>query len=120
LRRARLFGAKLSTHPLTSGLNDGDVYLKKWLDLPTVTAGDGWELLADPGVAAVKRLGRGRLVVILIDPATLDARARVKALRFCNGLLGNLGAARNTGWLAPDAKVYEPNPWEEMPAWIEW
>ncbi|OGV72371.1 MAG: hypothetical protein A3K19_23485 [Lentisphaerae bacterium RIFOXYB12_FULL_65_16] len=120
LRNSHLFGAKLSDLPLTSGLNDGDCYLKKWLDLSMATAGDGWELLAEPGVAAVKTVGKGRLVAILLDPATLEARARVKALRFCNGLLTNLGATRTGAWLAPMGKVYEPNPWEEMPPWIMW
>jgi hypothetical protein len=122
LRPTRLFAAAPGPDPLLRGLCDGDFFLKRWAELPCAVGGDGWQLLTEPGVIAVKPLGRGRLIACQLDPQRCGDRGRIKALRVWNVLLAQLGADR-TGWshfLASETKPYEPNPWEQMPPYINW
>jgi beta-galactosidase len=120
---ARLFIGRLGGDPLLAGLNDGDLYLKAWTELPVVTEQDGWQVLVKPGIVARKTLGRGQVVACQIDPDALGAsRGRVKALRFWNVLLGNLQLPRSslTDELQPRLAFYENNPWEEIPRFRSW
>ena len=50
------------------------------------------------------------------------SRVRVKALRFWNVLLANLDVERGTcdNFLRPDVDVHEPNPWEQVPPYMNW
>ena len=122
-KSTRLFIGRVGDHPLLTGLSDGDLYLKQWTTIKAACPGNGWKVIAEPGVVAVKQLGRGRLVACQLDPATLgNTRARVKALRFWNVLLSNAGAERRrfASFLEPTAKCHEPNAWEQIPPFINW
>ena len=119
----RLFIGRLGDDPLLAGLNDGDLYLKAWTELPVVSeqaAGRSW---SKPGIVARKDLGRGRAIACQIDPEKLGAtRGRVKTLRFWNVLLANLELPRAplTEELQPRLAFYEDNPWEEIPRFRSW
>lgn len=120
---ARLFIGRLGNDPLFAGLNDGDLYLKAWTELPAVSEQNGWQVLAKPGIVARKALGRGQMIACQIDPEKLDAgRGRVKTLRFWNVLLANLELPRAafTEVLQPALAFYEDNPWEEIPRFRSW
>jgi hypothetical protein len=120
LKDTRFFIGRMKPNALFAGLNDGDLYMKKWVSVPVACAGNGWEPVVEPGIVAVKKLGRGRLVACPIEPATLgETRGRIKALRFWNCLLANLGAERST-FLHSDRAAYETNKWEEIPPFINW
>jgi hypothetical protein len=51
-----------------------------------------------------------------------EGRSRIKALRFWNILLANLGAERLgfKQFLSSGLKVYELNDWEQIPPYINW
>ena len=116
----RLFMGQVGAHPLLVGLNDGDTYFKQWRQMRVARASNGWQALVEPGLVAVKQQGRGRLIACLLDVSTPQAsRGQVKALRFWNILLANLGG-RNGPFLESSAPRYEPNPWEEIPPFINW
>ena len=121
--RRRFFIGRVAAHPLLAGLSDGDLYLKSWTTMETIQAGEGWQVVAEPGLVAVKPLGKGRVVACQLDVGQLGrTRGRIKALRFWNVLLANLRARRvwlDAG-LSRRRKGYEPNPWEEIPPFINW
>ncbi len=105
------------------GLGDADLYLKKWTTLPAIQAANGWEILAQPGLLAVKSVGKGQIVACQLDPEKLGpSRGRIKALRFWNLLLANLKVQRDPFGFSPgpDVKVWEKNPWEDMPPYFDW
>lgn len=119
----RLFRGRLSPDPLMTGLNHGDLYLKQWLELPSAQAGDGWVVLAAPGLIASRTLGRGRLIACELDPTALgDSRAGAKTRRVWSVLLANLGVdwPLNGGLVEPTGGLYADNPWEQMPDYILW
>jgi beta-galactosidase len=68
---ARLFIGRLGNDPLLAGLNDGDLYLKAWTELPVVSEQDGWRILVKPGIVARKLLGQGQVIACQIDPEKL-------------------------------------------------
>jgi len=122
-KEQRVFIGRLKWHPLLDGLGEGDLYLKSWTSLPTICPENGWENLAEPGMIAAKKMGEGRLITCVLDPEKLGAtRGRIKALRVWNTLLTNLSLrrGRSESFLQPQEKLYEPNPWEEMPPYINW
>ncbi len=119
----RLFIGRVGNDPLLAGLNDGDLYLKAWTELPVACEQNGWQVLAGPGIVARKVQGRGRLVACQIDPENLGVtRGRIKTLRFWNVLLANLDLPRAafTEELQPAVAFYEDNPWEEIPRFRSW
>ncbi|MEA1951920.1 MAG: hypothetical protein U9N87_11080, partial [Planctomycetota bacterium] len=72
---------------------------------------------------AIKPFGQGRIVACQLDMAKLgQSRGRIKALRFYNMLLANLGVERIAfdSFLQPTAQVYQPNSWEQIPPYINW
>lgn len=118
----RWFIARLKSDPLLAGLNDGDLYLKSWKTTPAIAPEHGWRPLADPAVLAVEPVGQGRLVACEVDPERLGTRGRVKALRFWNVLLANLGADRkaNPAFLTAPGKAFEPCEAEQIPPYMSW
>ncbi len=119
----RLFIGRLGGDPLLAGLNDGDLYLKAWTELPVVSEQGGWQVLVKPGIVARKVLGQGRVIACQIDPEKLGAtRGRIKTLRFWNVLLANLALPRTplTEAMQPGRAFYEENPWEEIPRFRSW
>jgi beta-galactosidase len=119
----RLFIGRLGNDPLLAGLNEGDLYLKAWTELPGVLEQGGWQVLAKPGIVARKVLGQGQVIACQIDPEKLGpTRGRIKTLRFWNVLLANLGLPRApfTEALEPRQAFYEDNPWEEIPRFRSW
>ena len=123
LREQRLFGGRLGTSPLLTGLDDGDVYLKQWATLSVASDENGWESLIQPGLLAAREIGAGRLLACRLDPESLGpTRARVKLLRFWNLLLANLGVERSPGPVfgAPPTPPYEDNQWEQIPPYMDW
>ena len=121
LQDARLFIGRMTGSPLLAGMNDGDLYLKAWQTLPTVTSADGWTTLVDPGLLATKQAGAGRIVACTLDPDKLGkTRGRVKALRFWDILLANLGAECTVSLTAPAPPAYEDNEWEQIPPCMGW
>jgi beta-galactosidase len=123
LREERLFIGRVEPRPLLAGLSDADLYLKAWTNIQVAAPEGGWDVIAQPGLVAEKTVGRGRVVSCQLDPGALGpSRGRVKALRFWDVLLANLGARRtgSTAFLQPTAPVYEDNEWETMPGYIDW
>lgn len=125
LRRetTKLFRGRITSHPLLAGLHDGDLYLKAWTEMEVALPGSDWQLLVEPGLVAVKPFGQGRIVACQLDVAKLgQSRGRVKALRFYNILLANLGVRRSAfdKFLQPEAQVDQPNSWEQIPPFINW
>jgi len=122
LRPTRLFAAAPGEDPLLQGLSNSDFFLKRWAELPCAAGGAGWHVLSEPGLIPVKPVGRGRLIACQLDPQKCGDRGRIKALRVWNVLLAQLGVER-AAWLpflAPTAAPYEPNPWEQMPPYMNW
>jgi len=77
----------------------------------------------EPGLLALKRLGKGRIIVCRLPiDRKHGERARVKALRFHNILLANLGAPRNpSGLLLDESRArYVDAAWEDIPPFINW
>jgi hypothetical protein len=125
LRRetTKLFGGRITSHPLLAGLHDGDIYLKAWTELEVALPDNDWQLLVEPGLVAIKPFGRGRIVACQLDVAKLgQSRGRVKALRFYNILLANLGVERSAfdNFVQPEVQVDLPNSWEQIPPYINW
>ena len=121
LGEERFFMGKLTNDALLSGLNNGDLFVKEWVKLPAALPKNGWQVLAAPGLVAEKRLGEGWLVSCQLDPLALPARGRIKAVRFWNVLLANLGVERSgqPAFMRP-AKALEENEFEKMPRYFEW
>ena len=123
LRDAPFFIGRMKPDAFLRGLNDGDLYMKKVVTVPMVRAENGWRVLVEPGLLAGKALGKGGLLACTIDPDRLgNCRGRVKALRFWNVLLANLGAERPgfQPFMPGAMDLYEPNPWEKIPPFINW
>jgi len=122
-KETRVFIGRMGSSPLLAGLGDDDLYLKGWTTVAAALPGNGWESIVAPGLVSVKEVGKGMLVACQVDPGKLGAsRGRVKALRFWNILLANLGA-RRTGFdafLEPEGSLYEENRWEHIPPYIDW
>lgn len=122
-RETQVFIGRMGSSPLLAGLGDDDLYLKSLTTVAAALPGNGWESIITPGLVAVKKVGKGRLVACQVDPSKLGAtRGRVKALRFWNLLLANLGARRAgfDTFLAPEDSRYEENPWEHIPPYFDW
>jgi len=123
LAASRFFKGKITDHPLLAGLSDGDLYLKQWHEQPVAQDGNGWRVIAEPGIVAVKNTANGLAVVCTLDPTTFGkTRARIKALRFVNTLRSNLGEP-NPAWqhlITAPGQAYEPNIWEEIPPYQHW
>ena len=119
MEEQRLFGGKLTKHPLLAGLNEGDVFLKAWHTLDVVVPGGGWQVIAEPGLVALD----GDRVVCALDPAGFeDTRARIKAIRVRTMLAVNAGI-QNPRWntfLSTPLRLYEENAWETIPPYINW
>ena len=123
LAPARFFKGTLTDHPLLAGLHDGDVYMKQWHEQPVAVEANGWRVIAEPGLVAVKDAADGPLVVCTLAPETLgETRARPKALRVRTILQANLGRPRpeRERFISAPTPAYEANPWEEMPGYINW
>lgn len=115
----RLFGGRLHPHPLLAGLTDGDLYAKEWFTCQVIREDSGWEIIAEPGLIAVK----DDLVVCALDPAQhRGTRLGVKAQRLRSILAANAGQARteaSTSIPAPTG-AYLDVPWESLPPYINW
>jgi hypothetical protein len=123
LASARFFKGTLTDHPLLAGLQDGDLYLKQWQEQPVAVEANGWQVIAEPGLVAVKDTDDGSVVVCALDPDALgETRARVKALRVRTVLRANLGQAgpERARFISAPSQAYETNPWEQMPGYIDW
>ena len=118
-RSARLFGGRLVPQPLLAGLTDGDLYAKEPFVRPVIESGNGWKVIAEPGLIAVK----DRAIVCALEPAQLrGTRSEAKAQRLRSILAANAGQAF-PAWSAfisspPDA--YLDAPWENLPPYINW
>lgn len=121
LADGRWFIGRLGADPLLASLNDGDLYPKTWITGPVIAPTEGRTTLVEPGLLAAHALGAGRLLACQVDPDGLSPRGRVKALRFWNVLLANLGVDRPAAsFLAPPASVYEDDVSEQMPPYMGW
>ena len=123
LESKRFSGGKVGEHPLLAGLGDGDLYLKLWHEGKVAREQNGWQVIAEPGLVAVKQTAKGRVVACTLDPETFgETRARLKALRFRSILRSNLGSPSISArqFIFKPPKLYEPNEWEEMPGYINW
>ena len=117
----RLFIARPTQHPLLTGIGAADLYLKQWHTMPVCLPENGWRTLTQPGLLAVKQVGKGRLIACTLDPAQLaGTRGHPKALRFWNLLLANLQATRPALEISTNATPYEKNQWETIPGYINW
>jgi len=119
----RLYIARPTDHPLVRGVSASDLYFKQWLTLDTLLPGGGWREVVRPGLCGVRSVGRGRVIACTI-PTGDDGRTRagVKQTRFWSLLLSNLGASGRTPAVPKGraASLYVPDPWEELPPYIEW
>ena len=114
---------RMTSHRLTSGLNDGDLFFKRMVDVSTFVKSDDWKTVVSPGLLVSKSLGCGQVIACAVDPTSLGAtRGRIKSLRFWNLLLANLNVARSDflEFLKPKTKSYEANNWEPLPPYINW
>ncbi len=121
LERRRFFRGDVTRHPLLAGLGPADLYFKQWIEQPVARSGDGWRVIAKPGLVAVQ--AKKRLVACALDPAALGrTRARIKALRFRSVLETNAGRPHPTWrrFLTAPPRAYEPNDWERLPRFMNW
>ena len=122
IARRKFFLGRPGDDPLLAGINGADLYLKAWTELPVAAGGDGWQVLAEPGLIARKAVGRGQLIACMLDPLRCGPRGRIKTLRVWNLLLTNLQLRRKTEeeFFQPKASLYEANDWEAMPPYMNW
>ncbi|MDP7254086.1 MAG: hypothetical protein QGF00_31080, partial [Planctomycetota bacterium] len=92
----------------------------KWVALRVGQKSEGWEMITVPGIVALKKIGKGRLVACQLDLGRLKDRGRIKAFRFWRIFLANLGANTSASFTEPEVSVYLPNKWESMPGYINW
>lgn len=122
-REERLFAGRIGPDPLLAGIHAGDLYLKAWTTLPVAVAAGGWRNVVEPGLLSVRTLGAGRVIAcqLALDDAS-KTRGQVKARRFWNLLLANLGAERNddTAFITAPRRAYEDNEWERLPPYMNW
>ncbi|NOY80624.1 MAG: hypothetical protein GXP31_06420 [Kiritimatiellaeota bacterium] len=116
---------KTGADPLTTGVSASDLYLKKWMTGPVLLGENGWRLVLDPGLLAVRKTGKGRLIACTFpipEGAAEKSHAGVKAVRFWNRLLANIGLSgpRFSPKLRPLRSPYVQNPWEQLPPYINW
>ena len=119
LARKRWFAGRVSGHPLLAGLSDGDLFLKQWRELPAIEPANGWTVIVEPGVVAIK----GKTVACAFDPAALgETRGGIKATRFASILRSNAGEPRPEWrrFITAPPPAYEPNEWERLPVYINW
>jgi hypothetical protein len=124
LEKGKFFIGRITDNPLTRSLNDGDLYLKKWVEMPVIQAANGWNIVIKPGLLAEKNFGKGKAVACQLDISRLDkaGRGRIKALRFWNILLANLKVSRKgfRNLIKHAGKTAEENKWETIPPFMVW
>ena len=122
LDRRAFFLGRPGADPLLAGVSDADLYLKAWTEMPVAVGGEGWQIIAEPGLIARKAIGRGQLMACMLDLSRCGTRGQVKGLRLWNLLLANLQIRREASenFLQPKGKLYEVNDWEAMPPYMNW
>ena len=123
LTQQRFFIGRVQPHLLTRGLNDGDLFMKRWTTVSALEPAAEWDVLVEPGLLGVKQFGKGRIVACRLPVnETGDTRLRVKTTRFWNVLLANLGAPRAASGLlfAASRPRYLAAAFEDIPPFINW
>ena len=120
IQEESLFIGRTTRHRILRGLSDADLFFKKWVALRVGQKSEGWEMITVPGIVALKKIGKGRLVACQLDLGRLKDRGRIKAFRFWRIFLANLGANPSASFTEPEVSVYLPNKWESMPGYINW